>query len=714
MLSKLQQESEILTLGLEEAMGNIMLSLPRAIREVERLDSESSNLVANFSNLSEIVQYTFGDDDEIISLQRLNNAKRNLNSTLMVLEKSTDWNRLVADVEKSFSSADIAGVSTGVRQLKNSLDLLQGMPHGDQREELLNRMEQRLESHIGPSLHKALQEAFSSGEEMSLVEHVRIFSNLGRLNFLYQEYASAIANLIDMEAIFENNHLKSAISQIFDKFSSVLSNEIPRSTKIFGDEAAGRVLMKAISEFMLLLSPILEPSLGKSIEQVSQTYVLVFTNIDQIYTRVKKATGDFNLHDETAEIVSHALLPFAPYMTEFKTNLSAEMQEEFSTKVGIPSKRTLINILNDPFVSGITEKFVVDSTSLCNGCKIEDLLDAINLFYSNSILQMDNILKQSYRAPLISDFKVISSKSLEEQLFSQLQLLQSVSVFADRLQITIEEKLAASIASIASGILNLDDDIISFQAMSSISDRPFLEQVVENPRDVTINRFTATFKAVSLLIERVQISLFEMMLGPVLYQWQGMEAMKLWSLEDESEMNQLEETDEKPSSFGGPLQYMTKVTKHLITLVEVLEPFASATVSVHMQPTLHILGKETRTKLESAMGWDEGARVLDFHQEAPDVSMEDVFSPKWLNMISFGASTALLLRVAQIPKLGALGARQLESDLNSFENAVAMIASSDPMVEICRKYLPRGVQVDEQTDTRERTMALVLTSKRNR
>ncbi len=187
--------------NVEKMMRDLIHNIPNAANDISRFEKDIQTIKSDFSSITKEVN---SDDDNNGDINRSNRTreekaknfqvlsnlhkiKTNLEASYSMLEEAANWHRLVREADNCFSSRNLVQVATHLSSMRQSLLLLEGMPESQKRVDVAERMEQRLQSLIKPGLKDAL--ADKSGD--ALREYVKIFSQLGMLNGLIEEYASS-------------------------------------------------------------------------------------------------------------------------------------------------------------------------------------------------------------------------------------------------------------------------------------------------------------------------------------------------------------------------------------------------------------------------------------------------------------------------------------------------------------------------------------------
>eukprot|EP00516_Mucochytrium_quahogii_P006672 CAMPEP_0203756366 /NCGR_PEP_ID=MMETSP0098-20131031/9672_1 /ASSEMBLY_ACC=CAM_ASM_000208 /TAXON_ID=96639 /ORGANISM=" , Strain NY0313808BC1" /LENGTH=794 /DNA_ID=CAMNT_0050648231 /DNA_START=353 /DNA_END=2734 /DNA_ORIENTATION=+ len=733
LLMKLQHDSQGLNSKLEEEMEHLLASIPRALREIDRIGRDSESLKGSLLRISTDSQTKENDADNdadnestIETLEHLHTIKNNLEQSLHVLERSENWNRLVREVEDKFASRDLAGVAERIGGLRNSLELLDGMPGGSERTDVLLRMEQRLETLIGPGLRDAITMCLKSeedGEDASgvleaqqhenrevqeqetvLQGYVTIFEKLGRLDHLCNDFAEARASFFlddwdEMSNLAKEHEWAFVdwLSRYFEKFCANLDREITRCGHVFGEVHAPKVLRKIAIEALGYITPGFKKEL--SLLSIDSTVNALERTCEFADSLQNSVDGWTKLPDGSFQYVNSVMdACLEPFQVFFDSYMNIELQAlnfDLEKACGKMSSANILDILRNPSIVEISIAAVQRSLLIAQGGKSRDLIAGIDAFWSGIISKAIQVIQQVFGDT--TEFVVDElSSGWEDRMYSALKYLEGVSSFIERLLDCKETKLGMDLVE---PVRALEDSICANKKPSSTSEYISMQIFAEKmlPADLShkinvhemINQglSTSTTKLEKLVII-TQTAVYDMMLLPIVQEWRSISRMKVWAVETDEEAKMLGKDEETISSFGAPLKYMTRVTtKYFFSIIDQLEPFSSNRITRSLIPDKKQLGANPRHAVETALGLEADSRLgvleqSEFDQEEGEVEDEsNIFMAPWLGVVALGAADTLIVEIMKIPKIGQVGAKQLSTDLGCLSKLISNITATDSLLE---------------------------------
>ncbi|CAK9020182.1 Conserved oligomeric Golgi complex subunit 7 (COG complex subunit 7) (Component of oligomeric Golgi complex 7), partial [Durusdinium trenchii] len=767
LLLRLQQESQGINTRLEERMAQVLASVPRALREVERIGRDSGALLKGLGRLDEQIQAIEQGSEKapvptgeqsgataeqqmqvgtLTTLEHLHVIKTNLDKTVRVVEKSANWNRLVREVEANFASRDLVGVAQRLGALRDSMELLSGMPDGERRGDVVTRMEQRLETLIGPGLREAItaclrseqgadisadanggeQEA-SNGDpegqkgkrrsssssssvgdvreqEELLRGYVDIFEKLGRLDHLCKDFAEARSSFFveDWEAVREQARtsgwdLAHWVVRFYERFEHALEREAARCYRVFGEQHAAQVLREVAVEGFAQVVPSFQAELGAaSLDQVVDTLERTCEFVDHILRVMARGVDAFPAAASVGDaFLKIATRPFAEHLESYARLELELLNTTLEQKSGRVTAATLVNLLRDPAPVQLVLDALQRSIRLSGGAKVPALLNSIDAFWADFCSRCAQVIKQTFGDTSEVHF---SKEAWEERTFSALKNMQAIGEFQERLQDFQVKQLRDKLATRCQPLVDMTDpactkDWVALSLLrASPSEAADLREICNVADAPAVSRFHATSKMLQQLVEVAQTTAYDTMLAPIQHEWDAAGRMKVWAIHTDAQLEAFASSEEETiSEFGTPLKYMTRVVQHLSSLVQMLEPFGAERVSPALLPDMRLLGTRVRAALENQLELPSDTRLanLDRVEESDsNEDEEDLFSRKWLDIVARGATDRLLLQILKITVLGDKGAGQLATDLMQLEYVIDLIAApQDPVLVDFRSLL---------------------------
>ncbi|GBG29398.1 Conserved oligomeric Golgi complex subunit 7 [Hondaea fermentalgiana] len=515
VLVRLQQESQSLNSKLEDQMAQLLGSIPRALREVERIGRDSSALVRGVGKLeSQVVSLersaleasprgpemgspsspSAGDVTTIDTLEHLHTIKMNLDQTIGVLEQSANWSRLAREVEEGFESQNLVGVAKRLSSLRESLSLLDGMPGAEERERTLTSMEERLETLIGPGLQEAIRTCLDGEEdggeekvkdaEKRLHSLVEVFETMGTLQTLCNEFASARAGFLHKDwedsaaaAQRDGDPLSSWIQRFYERFAGALEREASRCVRVFGKIHAASAIERIAVEGLAFIRADLESYLQKSeLASAIDVFEKTCAFADQVVRIAHEHGGESGSNDPVASVrdggASHeasrpsaddkALAkavaePFASLFGNYGALERRVLSAEFASRAGQVSANTIRSLLGDPSSTSLVQAAMERCARFSQGAKVADLLRAVDDFWFEFCTKCVQVLKQMFADP--SEASSTHEGVWEEQTSSVLGLLHESAGFAARVRAFREEVLTPKMSRVAAEVLSQRSEV---------------------------------------------------------------------------------------------------------------------------------------------------------------------------------------------------------------------------------------------------------------
>mmetsp|Transcript_5146 Transcript_5146/g.8490 ORF Transcript_5146/g.8490 Transcript_5146/m.8490 type:complete len:941 (-) Transcript_5146:66-2888(-) len=173
---------------------------------------------------------------------------------------------------------------------------------------------------------------------------------------------------------------------------------------------------------------------------------------------------------------------------------------------------------------------------------------------------------------------------------------------------------------------------------------------------------------------------------------QRVSSLEVWSSEPAPSLTGLL----LPSFSLSPLEYITQIGEHLLTLPQQLEPFAAAVMSPHHH------------SLSSDSNHNSAAAAHAFPDEAEEAENEErssAFAHGWITSIAKGTVSLYVEQILQISSITPHGARQLSTDIGYLINVLSALGVTvDLLLLSCQQML--SVSKEEFLDVVEDTPSI--------
>lgn len=630
--TRLQTRSQELSRDAERLMERLLSLGPRTVQELDRVERDAQALKQDLKRLQdESRASTAGGMGPFQTLKSLDIIKTNLERCVQVLQETGSWNVLVREMESYFASRNLGEVASRLNTMKQSAAALAVFPGSDERQEMLERMEQRLESLVRPGLATALEQADSDRD--LLKQSVVVFTKLGRREALLNDLAASRGRLLFAECW---NAKDESFAKFTDRvFARLRQVELPLCEYVFagvGADGPGGDL-QAVSD---ALGAILQ----SCFDSVTPQLVSALTNKQcERYVAAHLAAEQFAL-DVTNSLlrpasppvqsaVSLAILhPFRTLDTKYLEWEAAELVQTLQAEVAKlaagggggastlgPSVRDRLQLEMDP--RDALDMLSEACLSRCHRIKVPRAFVPIcKMYYSH--LTTAKVSQPSIKATTTGAGSKLEPR---DRLHTLCQLKQ-------RFETCIAERCGVAATS-------AEEDVAKVQRK--------LDQLIQEAKSL----------------------LFDSFLNP---------ALALLDL-----------------AVLGEADSVTKMVDHLYALIPQLE-FEYCTRD--FLADLAVLGRRERQDLEAVLGKRAIPYSSTANTAAAGGGEEDIprqVSASWLECIARAMCTGLVLRVVKLKSISDSLAAKLGADTDMLEKNAGSVLSPgdrwDPALGVCRVVL---------------------------
>ncbi|KAH9256257.1 hypothetical protein BASA81_005478 [Batrachochytrium salamandrivorans] len=631
--TRLQTRSQELSRDAERLMERLLSLGPRALQELDRVERDAQALKQDLKRLQdESRASTAGGIGPFQTLKSLDIIKTNLERCVQVLQETGSWNVLVREMESYFASRNLGEVASRLNIMKQSAAALAVFPGSDERQEMLERMEQRLESLVRPGLANALEQADTDRD--LLKQSVVVFTKLGRGEALLHDLAASRGRLLFTECW---NTKDESFAKFTDRvFARLRQVELPLCEYVFAGVAGGGV--DGTNNDLQIVSNALGAILQSCFDLVTPQLVSTLTNKQcERYVMAHLAAEQFALDvtnsllrpasPQVQSAVSQAILyPFRELDAKYLEWEAAELTQTLQTEVAKlatggstsalgPSVRDRLQLEMNP--RDALDMLSEACLSRCHRIKLSRaFLPICKMYYSH--LTTAKVFQSSSKATTVGKLEP------RDRLHTLCQLKQ-------RFETCITERCGVAIMQ-----GKVEEDIAKVQRK--------LDQLIQEAKSL----------------------LFDLFLDP---------ALALLDL-----------------AVLGEADSVTKIVDHLYALIPQLE-FEYCTRDFLADPA--VLGRRERQDLETVLGkraipYSTAANnVNTTGGEEEDIPRQ--VSASWLECIARAMCTGLVLRVVKLKSISDPLAAKLGADTDMLEKNAGSVLSPgdkwDPALGVCRVVL---------------------------
>lgn len=171
--------------SLEDASQQVLISLPRVMRDTRTLQQEALALRDKMCSVKEeISRVEQNTGQSMAMLERLDRLKTKLEDAKHSLHEADNWTLLANELEEGFESGNLELISTKLLSMQHSLKILANVADYEDRKLQLEELKNRLEAMTSPGI----VQAFTSGNIEQSVMYAKTFASIGRTEQLLKYY----------------------------------------------------------------------------------------------------------------------------------------------------------------------------------------------------------------------------------------------------------------------------------------------------------------------------------------------------------------------------------------------------------------------------------------------------------------------------------------------------------------------------------------------
>ncbi|XP_974190.1 conserved oligomeric Golgi complex subunit 7 [Tribolium castaneum] len=641
LVMKLQLCVQQVNSALEDTSQQILMSLPKIIRDTKNLNQEAAILKEKMAAVrSEIVKIEQDTGKSINTIEKLDTIKNELNMAKQGLHESDNWTILVNDLEEVFDSKNIENISAKIIGMQRSLQLLVNVSDYEDRKLQLEGLKNRLEAIASP----AIVQAFTSSNTEQSSMFVRIFKSMGRLPQLLKYYHKCQKDVLlkKWRNQLEIEQDESVIQWIHNFYGIMLSNWHTQQkwfNQVFTNQNSCESFVEIYTDVLTSLDPTLNECIDAALKQVEDKLNFLF-EIKQITQQfadnltdvINQSPGGKLAHDKCLLLLQAVYNHLIPYTSKYAAYEQAHlmkklsaincMKEELSDTIqalglSIPQ---IIDIARD------AKKRCQKITENCGYCGLLIALRAFLLSYADQ-----------YRVAL----RQIDRNKRQEEDWGTFQLclslLQNTGEVLVNLQ-QLEKDLTGT-------ILETNQIKAQFEykfLLLSASDRKEYESLVRCVTEGTqLSLLDHVNNEFSKLCSDIHHTTYLVIFAPISLHLDVVQVPKTWAQFANSMHNDL------PDYSFTPQEYITQIGQYLMTLPQHLEPFL-----FRDNPSLSCALKAVDQEYSTA-GETEGALAHVF-----------------LTFIARRTCQGFCERILSICELSQAASRQLAHDIGYLENVL--------------------------------------------
>uniref|UniRef100_A0A1Y1MHR1 Conserved oligomeric Golgi complex subunit 7 n=1 Tax=Photinus pyralis TaxID=7054 RepID=A0A1Y1MHR1_PHOPY len=404
LVMKLQLYVQQVNAALEQTSQQVLVSLPKIMRDTENLQQEAASLKEKLNIVKdEIIKIESDTGQSLQTLENLDTIKTQLTEAKQGLHESDNWTVLANDLEEVFDSRDVNTIATKLLGMQQSLKLLINVADYEDRKMQLEGLKNRLEAIASP----AVVLAFTSNNVEESLMYVHIFSSIERLSQLLKYYHKCQKDILlkKWRNQLEIEQDESITQWLHNYYDILLSNWHTQSkwiSRVFPNESSTDCLIDIYVDVLTSLDPTVKECVDAALKQVSDKLGLLY-EVKQITKQF--ATNISNIVDKTCKEKLLPLLqaiydPLISYISKYAAYEQASLMQKLSSvkciKDELPDTIQALGLS----VSTITDA-AQDAKTRCKNitenCGYCGLLIALRAFFLNYSDQYKITLRQIER-----------------------------------------------------------------------------------------------------------------------------------------------------------------------------------------------------------------------------------------------------------------------------------------------------------------------------
>lgn len=697
LVTKLQVFIQEVNKSLEDMSQQVVMSMPRVLRDVEALKQETAYLRQQMQQVRDEIHDVEQRTSQSMKVLVLTDQVRSkVEKSCAALKEADNWSSLAAAIEDVFRSGDVQEIAVRLKSMQNSLEILKDSPDYDDKVMHLEALKNRLESHVSPRVVTTfMKHNTDEAKKMQVV-----FSTINRENELHKYYIKCYStNLITQwQEITSNEDDKSNVSVMKDIFNMLLStwhSQLPWCQSVFGSAKATDILIRLITQVLATTKPGISDITSIAMETSDEPKVLVLLNLydtakvfsSNLLESVQKSKeSGFVPGSKLVENLADSLwLPFAQFQMNFKeleTEILLMKLSEVVMDAGDIMDLTQVLGTSAEKIFMIATEAVMHCEKLTGYLGLQDVVTPLNTFFHTFTDKFSRSLRTVNIQYGLNTKDGSGVEISEEHYYSLFQhalriistcgkLLQMFSDFEQRL---ISNVLASKTAEEALlGLMELDNRKLAKDTIQeSWTNYNYLmktdQRVYRKFQDLLISLQQAIPSQRSLLSSVKQLFLnlnqqahqlaFDIAFDQIRKQLVLIPQLEIWNQSSATVADVLVDDSELPTFSLSPTEYATRIGQHLMTLPQHLEPLAAG---------LNESSGGDLSAMETALHTAKLPYSIEDDTEKSDI---DNMADKWLSSIVRATEQTYVEACLQIPELSGHTARQLAADLDYMGNVV--------------------------------------------
>ncbi|XP_072536239.1 conserved oligomeric Golgi complex subunit 7 [Salminus brasiliensis] len=233
LVMKLQLFIQEVNNSIEESSIQALQNMPRVLRDIEALKQEASFLKDQMTMVKEDIKKF--EQDTVQSMQvlvEIDQVKSRMQLAAEALQEADKWSTLSTDIEETFKTQDVAGISSKLAAMQSSLAMLVDTPDYSEKCVQLEALKNRLEALASPQIVSTFNTLSTDQAKL----FVRVFTEIDRMpQLLAYYYKCHKVQLVNMwESVCQSEApLQQQLSEFYDTLLSTWHTQLQWTSQVF-------------------------------------------------------------------------------------------------------------------------------------------------------------------------------------------------------------------------------------------------------------------------------------------------------------------------------------------------------------------------------------------------------------------------------------------------------------------------------------------------
>ncbi|CAK9812034.1 Conserved oligomeric Golgi complex subunit 7 [Anthophora plagiata] len=654
LVMKLQLYVQQVNGALEETSQSVLSSLPRVLRDTQLLQQEALALREKMVVVKhEIEKVEKGTASSMVTLERIDRIKTNLQTAKQGLHEADNWSVLANDVEEVFESGDIEAIANKLFSMQKSLAMLVNVVDYEDKKLQLEGLKNRLEAMASPKLVQAFTAA---NLEQSKV-YVDIFNKMERLPQLLKYYHNCLKVSLGQEwrrtiELAQDENISYWLHTYYDKLLSNWNDQVKWCHQVFPNTSVD-IIVEVYADLLRSLDPGIPECIEAILKQHSNAMQL------SLLLELKQITRHFavnlqgaieTLHEklQNSKLLSLAqaiYAPYVPYVVKYSVYETAQLEHQLHSVGSVQDDLSdTINTLSLS-ISRVME-YANEANKRCklftDGCGYPGLLKSLISYFNKYHEKYQTAIWQLERKKV---------KHEDWNLFQMcLTLMQTIGDLLVQIQ-QFEKSLIIDITEANKKLQSTSGSVFNQykKLLLNTSSQTELENLVASFQKEEETILGSIIKSIHKLCSDLHHATYEVIFAPIFTQLLLVQKAPAWSTEA-NKMTHL--SADLPDYSFAPQEYITQVGQYLMTLPQHLEPFL-----LRENPSL-----------------TQALKAAD--PQYAQSSTESGFTGILLDIIAKGTCQMFLDQTLGICQLSSAACKQLATDIDYLGNVLEELGLS--------------------------------------